>query len=39
LSNDDVIAIRADKRRASIIAAEYGVMRQHIWRIRTGKNR
>jgi hypothetical protein len=37
LSNDDVIAIRADKRRASIIAAEYGVTRNHIWRIRTEK--
>jgi hypothetical protein len=37
LSNDDVSAIRADKRRASIIAAEYGVTRNHIWRIRTGK--
>ena len=36
LSLDTIIAIRADRRSGSIIAAEYGIRRSHVNRIRSG---
>lgn len=39
LTNEQVVAILADPRRQSIIAAEYGVKQQQISRIKSGKRR
>lgn len=37
LTTTQVLAIRSDTRRASIVAAELGVTRQRVWSIRTGR--
>jgi hypothetical protein len=31
------LAIRADARAASLVAADYSVSRQQVWTIRTGR--
>lgn len=38
LSSDSVTAIRLDRRPIKEIAVAYGVSRQMIWRVRSGKN-
>jgi hypothetical protein len=35
LSEPQVLAIRADTRGAGVLAKEYGISRQHVWKIRT----
>jgi hypothetical protein len=37
LSVSEVLAIRADARAASLVAADYSVSRQQVWTIRTGR--
>jgi hypothetical protein len=36
LREDQVIAIRNDSRRLSVVAADYGVSKNQIWLIRKG---
>jgi hypothetical protein len=38
LSEQDILAIRSDTRRAGEIAAAYRVHRRTVWRIKTGRN-
>ena len=37
LTSDQILAIRADQRPQRLVAADYGIDKTHVWRIRTKK--